>query len=78
MLTVTVEDQTLPEGSKYGHDSASPSHLVKLLSLRSESLDASRPDIVTLRDSKCYEGHGTSANSLNVGFETRHVLCAGK
>ena len=41
-------------------------------------MDASRPDIATLRDSKCYGGHGTSANSLNLGFETRRVLCAGK
>ena len=24
------------------------------------------------------KNHGTSANSLNVGFEIRHVLCAVK
>ena len=78
MLTFTVEDQTLLGGSKYGHDSASLLHLAKLLFLRSESLDALRLDIATLHDSKCYEGHGTSANSLNLGFETRHVLCAEK
>ena len=36
-VIVTVEDQTLPEGSKYEHDSASPSYNVKLLSQKSES-----------------------------------------
>ena len=34
----TVEDQTLVEGRKCGHGLASPSHLVKLLSLWSEIL----------------------------------------
>ena len=48
------------------HDSTSPFQLI----LRSESLDASRADMDNIG--------GVTGNLPEFGFETKHVLCAGK